>query len=139
MKDRIIQLMEHENLSASKFAEIIGVQRSSISHIQSGRNKPSLDIVQKIKTSFPHLNLEWLISGEGEMYHDFEATEKYQNQDGVLPIFSNYSEKSGKENIAIQKGATLSELMKANAVSQKQIEKIVVFYTDKTFTECKPT
>ncbi len=55
------------NLSSSQFAEKIGVQRSSVSHVISGRNRPSLDFVKKILDAFPDISYEWLISGDGEM------------------------------------------------------------------------
>jgi len=68
MKERLIQLLDLEQLSPSKFADIIGVQRSSVSHVISGRNKPSYDFLQKTLTAFPGLNAEWLILGQGTMY-----------------------------------------------------------------------
>lgn len=54
-------------LSASEFADEIGVQRSNISHILSGRNKPSLDFIIKIKDRFPEIQWEWIIEGKGDM------------------------------------------------------------------------
>ncbi len=68
MKERLVQLLDLEHLSPSKFADIIGVQRSSISHVLSGRNKPSFDFLQKTLKAFPGLNADWLIQGEGTMY-----------------------------------------------------------------------
>lgn len=68
MKERLVQLLDLEQLSPSKFADIIGVQRSSVSHVISGRNKPSYDFLQKTLTAFPGLNAEWLIMGKGTMY-----------------------------------------------------------------------
>ena len=68
MKERLVQLLDVEQLSPSKFADIIGVQRSSISHVLSGRNKPSFDFLQKTLKAFPGLNADWLIQGEGTMY-----------------------------------------------------------------------
>lgn len=68
MKERLIQLLDLEQLTPSKFADIIGVQRSSVSHVISGRNNPSFDFIQKTLRAFPGLNAEWLILGEGSMY-----------------------------------------------------------------------
>lgn len=68
MKERLIQLLDLEQLTPSKFADIIGVQRSSVSHVISGRNNPSFDFIQKTLRAFPGLNAEWLILGEGTMY-----------------------------------------------------------------------
>lgn len=67
LKERISKVIGYSALSLSEFADEIEVQRSSISHITSGRNKPSLDFLIKIKNRFPDLEWEWLIEGEGEM------------------------------------------------------------------------
>lgn len=67
LKERISKVIAYSELSLSEFADEIEVQRSSISHITSGRNKPSLDFLMKIKSRFPELEWEWLIEGEGQM------------------------------------------------------------------------
>jgi len=69
MIKRIKSLISVKNLSASQFADLLGVQRSSISHILSGRNKPSLDFILKITEHFPAVSLEWLLKGDGEMFN----------------------------------------------------------------------
>jgi transcriptional regulator with XRE-family HTH domain len=68
MEDRLLKLLDTEQLTSAKFADAIGVQRSSVSHILSGRNKPSFDFLQKTLRAFPMLNADWLILGEGNMY-----------------------------------------------------------------------
>ncbi|WP_336688872.1 MULTISPECIES: helix-turn-helix transcriptional regulator [unclassified Chryseobacterium] len=67
LNERISKVIEYSNLSSSEFADEIEVQRSSISHITSGRNKPSLEFIIKIKSRFPEILWDWLITGEGEM------------------------------------------------------------------------
>ena len=62
--DRIKEVMEQHELNASSFAETIGVQRSSISHILSGRNKPSLEFLAKIEAAFEEVSFEWLLKGK---------------------------------------------------------------------------
>lgn len=62
--DRIREVMEQHELNASSFAETIGVQRSSISHILSGRNKPSLEFLAKIEAAFEEVSFEWLLKGK---------------------------------------------------------------------------
>ena len=68
MKERLLQLLDMEQITPSKFADIIGVQRSSVSHVISGRNKPSYDFLHKTLKAFPGLNASWLMMGEGTMY-----------------------------------------------------------------------
>ncbi|MBB6370184.1 helix-turn-helix domain-containing protein [Chryseobacterium shigense] len=67
LNERISKVIEYSNLSSSEFADEIDVQRSSISHITSGRNKPSLEFIIKIKSRFPEILWDWLVTGEGEM------------------------------------------------------------------------
>jgi transcriptional regulator with XRE-family HTH domain len=75
MKERILLLIKAKNFTAAQFADEIGVQKSGVSHILSGRNNPSLDFVQKILTRFPELSSEWLIFGRGPMMlNDIPAT-----------------------------------------------------------------
>ena len=68
LRNRIEELINSEKLSYTQFARKIGIQGTIISHIMNGRNKPSLDVVQKILTNFKNVNYEWLISGVGDMY-----------------------------------------------------------------------
>ncbi len=67
MVERILLVLKIKNLSPSKFADEIGIQRSSMSHIMSGRNLPSLDLILKILQKFNDINSEWLIQGIGPM------------------------------------------------------------------------
>lgn len=67
MVDRIKLVLSVKNLTSAQLAQILGVQRSGISHILSGRNKPSLDFILKVIEHFPEINEIWLLKGEGEM------------------------------------------------------------------------
>jgi DNA-binding XRE family transcriptional regulator len=64
-KDRLECILAHYELNAAAFADAIGVQRSSISHLLNGRNKPSLDFVLKVVRKYPEVNLYWLLNGKG--------------------------------------------------------------------------
>ncbi|MDA9124369.1 helix-turn-helix domain-containing protein [bacterium] len=61
---RLESLMENNHLNATAFAEKIDIQRSSVSHILSKRNKPSLEFILKINEHFEEADLEWLLLGE---------------------------------------------------------------------------
>ncbi|RAK70273.1 helix-turn-helix domain-containing protein [Hymenobacter edaphi] len=67
MVDRIRQLLQARQLSPTQFADTIGVARPIISHILGGRNKPSLEVVQKIIAAFPDVAMPWLLTGQGAM------------------------------------------------------------------------
>ena len=58
--------MKCYGLTPSQLAEKTGIQRASVSHILSGRNKPSLEVMQKIYEAFPELDLKWLMTGVGD-------------------------------------------------------------------------
>ena len=68
MKERLQLLLQNNNISASKLAEILEVQPSGISHILSGRNNPSMEFIVKCLNAFPDVNPEWFIMGSGPMY-----------------------------------------------------------------------
>jgi len=68
MKERLDKFIKTEGLTPSRFAEIMGVQPSSISHILGGRNKPSYDFIEKFLLRFPKVNPDWLILGKGQIY-----------------------------------------------------------------------
>ncbi|PQJ81725.1 helix-turn-helix domain-containing protein [Polaribacter glomeratus] len=104
---RIKKVMDFHDLTASLFADKIGVQRSSISHILSGRNKPSLDFVLKITSEFKDVDIHWLLNGIGSFPKNVET----KTQTAAPTLFTD-SPNDGK-----------------------RIQRIVVFYTDGTFEE----
>ena len=75
MYQRLKNWMESEGLKSSALADIIGVNRATISHILSGRNKPSIDFLEKLLSAYPNINANWLISGIGYMHSDIKKNE----------------------------------------------------------------
>ena len=134
MKDRILQFMQHEQVTSTQFADKIGVQRSSVSHILSGRNNPSFDFIRKILISFPKIRAEWLILGEGEMYKVEESRELFDEDPPV------YGEESGESATEKEKKIQQDVSVDAGAREEKQagIERVVIFYRNNTFTEYHP-
>jgi len=108
---RLQKIIDYYNLSASSFADKIGVQRSSISHVLSGRNKPSLDFVLKILSEFPEVEMYWLVNGKGFFPNDVKQSP------------SASEEKINKPNLK----AIAKEKI------QSDIDRIVIFYKDGTF------
>ena len=82
--ERIGKIIEENNLSASSFAKMIGVQRSSISHILSGRNNPSLDLLLKIHNAFNYISLEWLILGHNSMEKTLEEIQNVDKSELII-------------------------------------------------------
>ena len=73
MKERIAQIIQKEDMTAAQFAEKIGISPSSLSHILSGRNNPSLEVVMKIHKACDYISLDWLLYGEGQMETDVDS------------------------------------------------------------------
>ncbi len=70
MNNRLQQFLTLENLTPARLADMLGIQRSGLSHILSGRNKPGYDFILKLCLKFPHLNANWFITGRGKPYLD---------------------------------------------------------------------
>ena len=107
---RLKKILDYYGLSASAFAEIITVQRSSISHILSGRNKPSLEFITKVLLAFPDIDLIWILSGCGE----------FPKKSTTPP--------SKSEPLSI-----LSESISSISNDEDTIERIVIFYRNGSF------
>ena len=155
MNDRILLILKYKNISAAKLADDIDVQRSSISHILSERNKPSLEFIQKILKKYPEISPEWLISGKGPMLKNPELfaenpltvavppnEEKIPDnfQPQVIQVPEVLIEMPEKETVVKKEPAhEHKEANKEKAPGKtRSIEKIVVFYTDNTFKEYFP-
>ncbi len=83
MVNRINEILKRYNLTAAKFADKLEVPRSTISHILSERNKPSLEFIQKVLTQYPEISTNWLIKGEGSFYKKGEPDLFSQLEEGV--------------------------------------------------------
>ena len=125
INERITKVLEYSGFSASEFADEIDVQRSSISHIISGRNKPSLEFVTKIKNRFPELSWDWIILGTGEMKQTdslFPISEK-QEENSTPDLFTLIDE-DYKNEVFVQENIqneTLRELNESFPSPRKEI------------------
>jgi transcriptional regulator with XRE-family HTH domain len=129
MVERILAFIKTRNLSPSQFADEIGVQRSSISHLISGRNKPSLEFVQRIVARYPEINLPWILNGSGSMLNDGSAQPE-------LNFSLEPATTSLPDQESMNKGRQKKQ--KSPEVEGKQVEKILVFFKDRTFREYYP-
>jgi transcriptional regulator with XRE-family HTH domain len=64
IQERIKTVMQRYQLNAAAFADKLGLQRSNVSHVLTGRNNPSLDFIERILIHFPDVDTNWLIRGE---------------------------------------------------------------------------
>lgn len=122
--ERLKKVMEYYGLNAASFAETISVNRSSISHLLSGRNKPSLDFVIKVIENFEEVELYWLLNGKGS----FPRSES--------PTAAKSKTESQPE---IQGSLEVSKVINKNAEgSPSEIEQIIIFYKDGSFRKYRP-
>jgi transcriptional regulator with XRE-family HTH domain len=148
---RLEIILDYYSLNASAFADKIGVQRSSLSHLLSGRNKPSLDFILKILDVYPDVDLYWILNGKGSFPKNNETMQKEESrqEEEIRPtsaasisqpshpenLFSKESSahKKNKENLEREEIQNV-----ANRSVSEEVEKIVFFYKNGTFKEFRP-
>lgn len=138
MKERLEQFLRLEQVTPAKFADILGIQRSGISHILSGRNKPSLDFIEKISSKYPLLNLEWLITGKGKVYKEslrINSMHENVSQQKKEDLFTNISTEDNRPKSTDRQVLEEIEETKPNIISVKKIKKVILVYSDNTFKE----
>lgn len=135
MQERFKQLLEEKNLTATRFAALIKVNASAMSHILNGRSKPGFDVLDKIAQAFPDLNLNWLISGKGSMYNS------------SISIAEPAGRKVREEKPAIQEPQVVAQPEKEVQPSlpgsvlplaqstHKKIKRIILFFEDGSFED----
>jgi transcriptional regulator with XRE-family HTH domain len=138
MKERLFEFLNKENKTAAQLAEEIGVQPSGISHILSGRNKPSLDFVLKMLEKYPYISTEWLLFGKGGMYKESSMQELFNEADYETITDTD----AGKQNLKEIKESIEDNNSKNIELTKKRstpgIEKIIWFYSDNSFREFMP-
>ena len=133
MKDRLLKILKQYNLTSTRFADELGVQRSGISHILSGRNQPSYDFIVKLMKQYPEIDPDWLIMGNGTM---FRAAVKDKIR--VEPDLFGQPELTKNQHIVAVPPVTQEE-NKTNIVTNvTTIQQIVIFYPDGTFKPYLP-
>ena len=137
MDEKLRILMQSENLTASRLAEILEIKPAAVSHILSGRNKPSFDLLCKIVNRFPQINPYWLLGDAQEMHNPnvpFSTSDKQTETSGIL------FDLGGEKPEPIKGSETLAntENFAVPTLGRSDIEKIIIIYRDQTFEELKP-
>ena len=131
---RLGEILDFYGISAAAFSEMIAVNRSTISHLLSGRNKPSLEFVLKVLDVFPEVELYWLLNGQGH----FPAPPK--NQPTITPVVNSIANDSESSHTKQQQ----TQVNQNSSMNQKKgedfgpIERIVVFYQNGKFKTYTP-
>ena len=156
MREKLQLLMNAENLTGSKLAEYLGIQPSSISHILGGRNKPSLDFVQKILQRYPRINPDWLLLDSDEMYRADSSSassvatsaELQFSESASMAESATQAEPSAAENHSspaddtAQAPSTPSNIVDTIAPlvapHSRGVKRIIVMFDDHTFESYEP-
>lgn len=143
---RLEIIFDYYGLNAAAFADKIGVQRSSLSHLLSGRNKPSLDFILKITAVFTEVDLYWIVNGKGvfpkeevPIQNTNSAPIENSNQESKTNIEPNlFSEKNlGQKNLIFE-NKTANTPFSASLSTNEKIDRIVVFYANGSFKTYSP-
>lgn len=139
IKDRLAHIIRAKNLSATQFAEMMQIQPSNVSHLLSGRNKPSLDFLIKLKDIFPEYSFDWIILGkkpitisERSILVDKSETlgslDIIEPENKVLNIDSTFIDVDRREMI----DENDPDNEKINFISKK-VRQIIYVYDDQSF------
>lgn len=141
MNSRISLVLRTKNITPSQLADDLGVQRSGISHILNGRNKPSLDFIQKIIKRYPDISMTWLMFGEGPMMNPYPEKEELKGenkkpaviQSSIMDLFPPNDEVKGNNEYPEDFRALESE------VNNSENQEVVTVTTNSTKTDQKNT
>lgn len=137
IKDRLAHIIRAKNLTATQFAEMMQIQPSNVSHLLSGRNKPSLDFLIKLKDVFPEYSFDWIILGKKPI----TVSERPQiGKDDVLQtvdlfhaIEASSVEDDGLIDIVEENKSNAIDDKTDKPVCSKKVAQIVYIYDDHTF------
>lgn len=152
IKDRIRMIMEREKVPPRVFAETIGVQQSTLSHILNDRNKPSLEVVMKVHQKYDYVNLEWLLYGKGEMIASAEDASAVSSSGDYQPsLFDENPVNPSKETINPENRKEMALRTAENAPKEivkqeiryiekpaRKITEIRIFFDNGTYETFKP-
>lgn len=154
MKDRLQQFLDLKNISAARLADMMGIQRSALSHILGGRNKPSYDFISKFITLFPYVNAEWFITGKGEAFKNMAspgaapaATPAPVQTAGPTPATAPATAVApAPAAVAVQIEPqendddfpiAVKEEMAEDSPRERRISRIIILFSDGTYQEMK--
>lgn len=142
--------MDYKGVSPSEFADRIGVQRSNVTHVLHGRNKPGFQFISKMLETYPDINAKWLLTGNGEMLESGAGTKVPKEQPSELfPPVASFVNDPRKETAPEKTTGEAQDEMPVppvpeipggvNVIKNREIESIVIFYSDQTFKEYRPS
>lgn len=118
LNERITLVRDSKAMKQKDFAELLNVPRSSLSEIESGKRSASIDVIIGISTHFKDINLDWLLTGEGEVYR--EKIEPHEEK--VLELYSALSDNQRREILsAIEEKQQFNQLIETVHYLQRKV------------------
>ena len=139
MKEKLEFLLHAKSLTPTTLARLLEIQPSGVSHILSGRNKPSFDLVVKILKAFPDINPDWLLLDDERVYRDEVSSSVFAPTTSVeQPNLDQASLFSDSENMRFSESNSeskndISSIFSSPSYRGKSVERIIILYSDKTF------
>lgn len=134
-EDRLQQFLQMENLTPARLADTMGVQRGGLSHLLSGRNKPSFDFITRLLELYPDLCIDWLLLGKGKPFKN--DTHQTEPQSSIFPEFSfkPQMEDNSLESEVVTKDIPTHEPIENRISANRSITRVTIFYSDGTYEE----
>lgn len=140
MREKLEFLLKNKGLTATSLARMLEIQPSGLSHILSGRNKPSFDLVVKILKVFPDINPDWLLLDGEQIFRDdvaASAPAALSFDDGlpaspVLP-FDGESSAPSAATPNSEKGELPPIFTAPRTSGSKRVERVIILYSDRSF------
>lgn len=132
MQTRLLQFLSAENLTQAEFAKKLGVSGPNVTHIISGRNKPSYDFIISLADHYPALNLEWLLLGKGKMYKENAPISPSDEPENIL--FGGLPDENGDETASNVDIISLDNQSQVS-VNQRKAVRVSIFYDDGSFQD----
>lgn len=151
-RDRIKLIIETEGVTQVAFAETTGINTSTLNHVLTGRNNPSVDVISKILAAYPQYESDWLLHGSGPMWT--ETYSEQQVKSTSIPLFCDSDgDGSGSTpspvaapvpNSGVRRGKVEERTREATQTtternSSKRVQKVIIYYDDNTFETLYPS
>lgn len=136
MKERIKEIMRAAKVTTdSQFAKIIGIKQAALSHILTGKNNPSLDVIMKINQAYPNVNLEWLLYGKGELGSVENNNVPTDREAHAGPLFADSPTDSNETSSQLRVEPTSQIIEKVKYIERppRKITEVRIFYDDGTY------
>lgn len=148
IRDRIKLIIETEGVTQAAFAESTGINTSTLNHVLTGRNNPSIEVITKILSTYPQYEYEWLIHGNGSMWTEAYSEERAKSS--TISLFqgttaaTNFTEgptpepRTGSEKASTER-RSLPSLGPFSKVSVKRVQRVIIYYDDNTYETLYPS